>query len=157
VGWRGQPASLGHLKPSRAPITRASTNAGLDERLATRQLLARSVHPALAEVAEAAASGRPFERVADDSKMAEEPIDRVPRVTACTQIQPRRPRLAPPISRPHPDKRDSNRRSSETTALIDEEQPTAGGSDCRIVVAQGAVPLRLPLFLPIGSVPTWLQ
>jgi hypothetical protein len=39
-----------------------------DDRGATHLVLGRSVHPALAGVVGAAANGRPFERVADDSR-----------------------------------------------------------------------------------------
>ena len=67
--------------------------------------IARSVHPALTDVAGAAANGRSFERVAKTRNIREGPIDRVPRVTACAQIQPRRRHLASAISRPLSDKR----------------------------------------------------
>jgi hypothetical protein len=64
----------------------------------------------LADAAAPAANGRPLERFADGSKHPRDgPTDRVPRVTPCTQMQPRRRHLAPAISRSLPDRRDHAR------------------------------------------------
>ena len=67
-------------------------------------LLAGSVHPLLAGRGDVLASGRPLDRVAERSKaMPERPIDRGPQMAATTQMQPRRRRLTPAISRLLPD------------------------------------------------------
>jgi hypothetical protein len=69
-------------------------------------LLARSVHPSLGRVAGAAANGRPFERVADDSKQPWRADRLSPRLTPChadpaTPAPPRVRDLATPIGQKH--------------------------------------------------------
>ena len=95
-------APIGQMQPRRvaAGIPARTRRQGSSAAEARDAQFARSMHPALAGVARLQLTVARSSASRTTRSNPEGPIDRVPCVAACTQIQPRRRHLASAISRP---------------------------------------------------------